>query len=239
MRSDVQQIFQACPRDKQVMMFSATLSQEIRPVCKKFMQDPLEIFVDESKLTLHGLQQYYIQLEEAQKTRKLTDLLDDLEFNQVVIFVKSISRAKALTKILTESNFPSIDIHRGISQQERLQRYKDFKDFKKRILVSTDLLGRGIDIERINIVINYDMPDQNGGRGEQAADSAETTQMVGSNAYLHRVGRAGRFGTKGLAISFIAKGTSEIKVLEEIQTRFETEIPEMPETIDVSSYMTS
>lgn len=93
MRKDVQDIFRACPHHKQVMMYSATLSKEIRPICKKFMQNPLEIFIDDQKkLTLHGLMQYYVKLEEAAKNIKLNDLLDSLEFNQVCIFVKSVPR---------------------------------------------------------------------------------------------------------------------------------------------------
>ncbi|URE38630.1 DEAD-box ATP-dependent RNA helicase [Musa troglodytarum] len=160
MRRDVQEIFKMTPHDKQVMMFSATLSKEIRPVCKRFMQDPMEIYVDdEAKLTLHGLVQHYIKLTELEKNRKLNDLLDALDFNQVVIFVKSVSRAAELNKLLVECNFPSICIHSGMSQEERLTRYKNFKEGLKRILVATDLVGRGIDIERVNIVINYDMPD--------------------------------------------------------------------------------
>lgn len=120
MRRDVQDIFRATPTTKQVMMFSATLSQEIRPICKKFMQNPLEIYVDdETKLTLHGLQQYYIKLSEGEKNRKLSDLLDTLEFNQVIIFVKSTIRATELDKLLRECNFPSIAVHSGVSQEER------------------------------------------------------------------------------------------------------------------------
>lgn len=120
MRRDVQEIFRATPTQKQVMMFSATLSQDVRPICKKFMQNPLEIYVDdETKLTLHGLQQYYIKLEEKEKNRKLNELLDDLSFNQVIIFVKSTLRATELDKLLRECNFPSIAVHSGVSQEER------------------------------------------------------------------------------------------------------------------------
>ncbi|XP_039024381.1 DEAD-box ATP-dependent RNA helicase 15-like isoform X1 [Hibiscus syriacus] len=220
MRRDVQAIFKMTPHDKQVMMFSATLSKEIRPVCKKFMQDPMEIYVDdEAKLTLHGLVQHYIKLSEMEKNRKLNDLLDALDFNQVVIFVKSVSRAAELNKLLVECNFPSICIHSGMSQEERLTRYKGFKEGHTRILVATDLVGRGIDIERVNIVINYDMPD-----------SADT--------YLHRVGRAGRFGTKGLAITFVSSA-SDSDVLNQVQERFEVDIKELPEQIDTSTYMPS
>ncbi|EEB09387.1 ATP-dependent RNA helicase Uap56 [Schizosaccharomyces japonicus yFS275] len=218
MRRDIQEVFRATPPQKQVMMFSATLSNEIRPICKKFMQNPLEIYVDdETKLTLHGLQQHYVKLDEKAKNRKLNDLLDSLEFNQVVIFVKSVSRANALDRLLRECSFPSICIHGGLPQDERIKRYKAFKDFDKRICVATDVFGRGIDIERVNIVINYDMPDS-------------------PDSYLHRVGRAGRFGTKGLAITFVTTD-EDSQVLDKIQERFEVNITELPDEIDVSSYM--
>ena len=102
-------------------------------------RQPLEIYVDdETKLTLHGLQQHYVRLEEGAKNRKLNDLLDSLEFNQVIIFVKSISRANQLDKLLQECNFPSICIHGGLPQDERIKRYQQFKNFEKRILVATD-----------------------------------------------------------------------------------------------------
>ncbi|KAJ2156659.1 Suppressor of the cold-sensitive snRNP biogenesis mutant brr1-1 [Coemansia sp. RSA 552] len=220
MRRDVQEIFKATPHNKQVLMFSATLGKEIRPVCKKFMQDPREIYVDdEAKLTLHGLQQYYVTLPEAGKNRKLSDILDSLEFNQVVIFVKSVARAKLLNKLLNSCNFSSTCIHSGLSQTERIDIYKQFKDFTKRIMVATDIFGRGIDVERVNIVINYDI-------------SGEADQ------YLHRVGRAGRFGTKGLAITFISTDEDK-KVLESVQERFEVNITELPAEIDPKTYMTS
>merc|ERR1719393_902729 len=109
------------------MMFSATLSKDIRSVCRKFTKDPMEIYVDdESKLTLHGLQQYYVKLTENEKNRKLNDMLDALEFNQVVIFVKSVNRAKALDALLQQCNFPSVAIHSGLSQEERIETYKQF-----------------------------------------------------------------------------------------------------------------
>ncbi|KAH0838615.1 P-loop containing nucleoside triphosphate hydrolase protein [Lanmaoa asiatica] len=217
MRRDVQEIFRATPHHKQVMMFSATLSKEIRITCKKFMANPLEIFVDdETKLTLHGLQQHYVKLEENAKNRKLNDLLDTLEFNQVVIFVKSVARAIELDKLLVSCNFPSISIHSGLAQEERIKRYTAFKAFEKRILVATDIFGRGIDVERVNIVVNYDCPPD--------ADS-----------YLHRVGRAGRFGTKGLAITFVSS-ESDQQVMAAIQSRFEVAVPELPDHIDPASY---
>merc|ERR1712070_924421 len=112
MRKDIQQIFLETPKKKQVMMFSATMTKETRELCKKFMQDPHEISVDqESKLTLHGLLQYFVKITEKEKNRKLNDLLDALEFNQVVIFVKSVQRALALNGLLEECKFPSMTLH--------------------------------------------------------------------------------------------------------------------------------
>lgn len=218
MRRDVQEIFTKTPRQKQVMMFSATMNKEIREVCKRFMQNPVEVIVDdETKLTLHGLLQYYIKLSETQKNRKLSELLDNLEFNQVIIFVKNVQRAVALNNLLNECSFPSTAIHGGLKQEERITRYQAFKNFHKRLVVSTDLLGRGIDVERVNIVINYDMPES-------------------SDAYLHRVGRAGRFGTKGLAITFVS-AESDSEMLNDVQSRFEVKVDEMPATIDSSAYI--
>ncbi|KAH6824320.1 DEAD/DEAH box RNA helicase family protein [Perilla frutescens var. hirtella] len=115
--------------------------------------------------------------------------------DNVVIFVKSVDRAAELNKLLVECNFPSICIH-SMSQEERLTRYKGFKEGLKRVLVATDLVGRGIGIERVNIAINYDMPDS-------------------ADAYLHRVGRASRFGTKGLAITFVSSA-SDPNVLNQV-----------------------
>jgi len=217
MRRQVQDIFKETPQEKQVMLFSATIAPEVRTICRKFTKKAEEIFVDDKKLTLHGLAQYYVKLAENEKNRKLNDLLDALEFNQVVIFVKSRARASQLDSLLRKCAFPSECVHANMTQPQRLDIYKKFKDFKCRILVSTDLFGRGVDIEKVNIVINYDTPND-------------------SDTYLHRVGRAGRFGTKGLGITFISS-SEEQKTLDDIQSRFEVKIEPLPKEIETSSYM--
>ncbi|VEL10449.1 unnamed protein product [Protopolystoma xenopodis] len=179
---------------------------------------PLEIFIDnDSKLTLHGLRQHYVKVKETEKNKKLFELLDELHFNQVIIFVKSVQRCTALAQLLVDQNFPAIAMHRAMNQEERLERYQAFKNFQKRLLVATNLFGRGMDIERVNIVFNYDMPED-------------------SDTYLHRVARAGRFGTKGLAITFISDET-DAKVLNDVQNRFEVNISELPDVMEISSYM--
>ncbi|KAK6300502.1 hypothetical protein J4Q44_G00286000 [Coregonus suidteri] len=142
-------------------------------------------------------------------------VINNLE--EVVIFVKSVQRCVALSQLLVEQNFPAIAIHRGMAQEERLSRYQQFKDFQRRILVATNLFGRGMDIERVNIVFNYDMPED-------------------SDTYLHRVARAGRFGTKGLAVTFVSDET-DAKTLNDVQDRFEVNVAELPEEIDISTYI--
>jgi ATP-dependent RNA helicase UAP56/SUB2 len=173
---------------------------------------------------LHGLIQYYVNIKEEEKSKKLIDLLDYLSFNQVIIFVRTVPRAVHLNKILVECSFPSIAIHSQLTTEERRKNYTLFKDFQKRLMVSTDVFARGVDFERVNIVINYDMPNKK----DEVGDETDT--------YLHRVGRAGRFGTKGLAITFVS--TEEEKVsLKKIQDRFVVTIPELPDEIETDAYM--
>lgn len=232
MRRDVQTVFMACPKDKQVMMFSATMTPELHETARKFMRTPTEILVDaQSKLTLHGLTQFFVSLEEAQKLRQLVDLLDAIEFNQVIIFTSAVERCIALNMKLQECKFPSAAIHSAMTQSERLKIYDSCKNNSTRIIVATDLFGRGIDIDRINLVIQFDM----------ASDP---------DSYLHRVGRAGRFGTKGLTVAFVTDEEHELKreqrkykdtqILAEVQSRFELEVKQLTnivEQINPSQYM--
>jgi len=219
MRNDVQKIFKFTPHVKQVMMYSATLSDDVRAVCKRFMHNPREIYInDKAKLTLDGLQQFYVNLKEEQKNRKLVNLLDVLEFNQVVIFVSTVQRAVALNKLLESEKFPSICTHSRLKQDQRIDQYKSFKKFGSRIMVVTNMYGRGVDFERVNVVFNYDMPEN------------ETD-------YLHRVGRAGRFGTKGIAISFVSTDADK-EVMEKVRKQFVVKLPELPDELDCSTYMT-
>jgi len=217
MRKQVQDIFKRTPHTKQVMMFSATISDASKAVCRKFTKNAQEIFVDDKQLTLHGLQQHFVKLTEREKNRKLTDLLDALDFNQVVIFVSTKRRAQFLNKMLQTCAFPSVCVDGSMQQQVRLKLFKEFKEYKHRILVSTNLFGRGVDIERVNIVINYDMTRE-------------------SDEYLHRVGRAGRFGTKGLAITFLATAEGE-EIMKKVQERFKVKVTPLPDEIQSSDYM--
>jgi ATP-dependent RNA helicase UAP56/SUB2 len=230
MRRDVQTVFLATPKDKQVMMFSATMSPELREIAKKFMKSPVEISVDQqAKLTLHGLAQFYANVDESKKLRLLCDVLDAVDFSQCIIFVSSIERCDALNMKMRELKFPSMAIHSRMEQADRLKVYDSCKANKTRIVVSTDLFGRGVDIDRINLVVQFDMASE-------------------ADQYLHRVGRAGRFGTKGVTVVFLTDEEKEIKgrkftdkgIMKEVQDRFEMRVKELTnpkEDLNQSQYM--
>jgi len=147
--------------NRQVMMFSATLSAKSKEVCALYMKDPFKLFINqESKLTLHGLSQYFVKLEENKKILKLVELLDNLDFNQVIIFTGEQKYAEKLCEVINREGFPAIACYSKMEQEKRIEVYNQFKDAKFRIMVTTDIFGRGIDIEKINIVINFDMPHE-------------------------------------------------------------------------------
>ena len=218
MRADVQKIFKKTPVEKQVMMFTATLPEETKTVCKKFMRKPVEIIVkEENKEHLEKLQQFYVKLKEEEKNKKLFDILDSVQFNQVIIFVNNIQRCEALCDILNQNSIPSIAIHADLPQEERISKFDAFKDFKKRIMVATELYGRGVDFLKVNTVINYDM-------------------STDAEAYVHRVGRAGRFGTKGITITFLASEEDQ-KVFDDLLKKYPNiKAAPLPDVIDKSIY---
>ncbi|KAG0082634.1 Suppressor of the cold-sensitive snRNP biogenesis mutant brr1-1 [Podila epicladia] len=215
MRLNVYDIFKKVPRTRQVLMFGATMNDQLRNRCKKLMHNPQEISVDDDdaadRTLHHSFRQYYLNLTEREKIQKLGNLLYELEFNQVCIFVQSSNRAEKLDKILQEACLPSTSDHSQLTPGTRITRFKDFKEFKKRIVVSTDTLSRCVDVSRVNVVVNYDFP--------QDADT-----------YFSRVGRAGRFGTKGIAISFVSSDDNRA-VLRSVHDRFRITILEMPANV--------
>jgi superfamily II DNA/RNA helicase len=219
MRRTVQEIFLKAPKKKQVMMFTATLSDRTKELVVKFMNKPLVITVPDDELKLATLKQYYVRVAEGEKNRKLISILDNLEFNQIVIFLNSQRRAETLAKLLNQENIPSACIHGRMDQKKRMEVYNNFKAYELKILCATDLFGRGMDIQHVNVVINYDMSED-------------------TDTYLHRVARAGRFGTKGLAITFLTTD-EDVDVFNNTMTRFTQQIDQLPETIDKSTYMDS
>ena len=218
MRADVQRIFKKTPCNKQVMMFTATLPEDTKVVCKKFMRKPVEIIVkEENKEHLEKLQQFYVKLKEEEKNKKLFDILDSVQFNQVIIFVNNIARCETLSDILEKNKFPAVAIHADLPQEERIKKFDRFKDFKTRIMVATELYGRGVDFLKVNFVINYDM-------------------STDAEAYVHRVGRAGRFGSKGITITFLASEDDQ-KVFDDLLKKYPNiKADVLPEVIDKSIY---
>ena len=167
-------------------MLSATIDEEIKSICKSLMKsnNVQTVCVDEGKLTLKGLNQYYIMTPENKKFEILSNALDTIPFQQAIIFVNKVSRVIQLQAMLQSILFTSICIHSSLNQTTRLANYDEFKKNNFRVLVATNLFGRGIDIHTVNLIINYDFPEN---------------RVI----YLHRVGRAGRFGTKGIVLNFI------------------------------------
>ena len=172
--------------------------------------------MDDKKLTLHGLRQFVMKVSENTKNRYLTEIMDNSEFNQLVIYTSSNVRAKALQKLMNSWCFPCLGITSNMPTEERMRHFIAFKERKTPILITTDLFGRGVDVEKVNMVINYDFP-------------------ATSDAYLHRVGRAGRFGTSGITVSFVASPEDE-KVLGDVESRFETKMHSLQEPITKESW---
>lgn len=216
-RGDIQSIFISTPQAKQVMMLSATIDEKIRGTCRSFMKDPKEIIINEFRvLSLDYVVQYFDEVDFNSKTRRLTELLDDIEFNQVIIFVNQSNNAKKLCRVLNANNFPAIVACTSMPQSERSEAYRKFKESQARILVSTDLMGRGVDFANVNVVINYDLPTE-------------------VDSYLHRIGRAGRFGTKGIGVTLVAS-KEDGEQLNKIQDRFSTKIQRYDGKIDPAVY---
>ncbi|KPI44269.1 ATP-dependent RNA helicase DHH1 [Cyphellophora attinorum] len=211
----VEQLLSFHPKDRQVMLFSATFPIIVKDFKEKHMRNPYEInLMDE--LTLRGITQYYAFVEEKQKVHCLNTLFSKLQINQSIIFCNSTNRVELLAKKITELGYSCFYSHARMMQQHRNKVFHDFRAGVSRNLVCSDLLTRGIDIQAVNVVINFDFPK-----------NAET--------YLHRIGRSGRFGHLGLAINLI---TWEDRLnLYKIEQELGTEILAIPPSIDKSLYV--
>eukprot|EP01013_Petalomonas_cantuscygni_P021052 TRINITY_DN3999_c0_g1_i1.p2 TRINITY_DN3999_c0_g1~~TRINITY_DN3999_c0_g1_i1.p2 ORF type:complete len:455 (+),score=120.34 TRINITY_DN3999_c0_g1_i1:64-1428(+) len=215
-------LFVRTPRTKQTMMFTATLPEELKKVCKRFLRQAklVEVYVEgDAKLFLHGLEQFYMKVQEDQKIAALFKLLDENRaYNQVMIFVQSGERVKQLTDLMVKNKFPTYGIAGNMETDQRLAVYNEFKQRKRNFLVTTDLCGRGVDIQDVNMVINFDCPrDVKTTKGET---------LPGTDQYLHRIGRAGRFGTRGVSVTFVASA-DDADMMNSVQKRFEVVIKEV------------
>ncbi len=207
-QQQIYDVYRYLKPDTQVVVVSATLPRDVLEMTTKFMTDPVKILVKRDELTLEGLKQYFIAVEkEDWKFDTLCDLYDTLTITQAVIFCNTKRKVDWLAAKLKESNFTVISMHGDMSQKERDKVMNDFRTGNSRVLISTDVWARGIDVQQVSLVINYDLPTDR-------------------ENYIHRIGRSGRFGRKGVAINFVTK--EDIQVLHDIEQYYSTQIDEMP-----------
>jgi translation initiation factor 4A len=208
-RDQIHAIFKLLPEDLQVCLFSATMPPEVLDITEKFMRDPIRILVKKEELTLDGIRQFYVNVQrDSFKFETLCDLYKNLSIAQCIIFCNSRKRVVELVEKLNEKNFTVSCIHSGMEPDERVNAMKTFRDGQSRVLISTNLLARGIDVHHVSLVINYDIPSND------------------KENYLHRVGRCGRMGRKGVAINFVTR--DDVRSLREIERFYGTQIDEMP-----------
>jgi len=207
-KDQIYDIFQALPPRVQVGLFSATMPSEALEITERFMREPVRILVKRDELTLEGIKQFYIAVDrEEWKLDTLCDLYDTLNITQAVIFCNTRRKVDYLTDKMRAREFTVSSTHGDISQKERDVILNEFRTGSSRVLITTDLLARGIDVQQVSLVINYDLPRN-------------------LENYIHRIGRSGRFGRKGVAINFVTQ--EDIRALRDLEQFYNTQIEEMP-----------
>jgi len=207
----IHNIIRTIPPQSQICLFSATMPQEIIDLTSNFMKDPEELLINKEKLTLEGIRQFYVDLKQYKwKYDVLLDIYETINITQSIIYVNSKNMLNILNERLLNENYPISYIHGDMDQNTREKNLSDFKTGKTRILLSTDLLARGIDIQQLSLVINFDLPRD-------------------KETYIHRIGRSGRYGRKGVAINFVTD--DDIGKLKEIESHYNINIEAMPQNL--------
>uniref|UniRef100_A0A5F4VW82 RNA helicase n=1 Tax=Callithrix jacchus TaxID=9483 RepID=A0A5F4VW82_CALJA len=207
-KDQIYDIFQKLNSNTQVVLLSATMPSDVLEVTKKFMRDPIRILVKKEELTLEGIRQFYINVErEEWKLDTLCDLYETLTITQAVIFINTRRKVDWLTEKMHARDFTVSAMHGDMDQKERDVIMREFRSGSSRVLITTDLLARGIDVQQVSLVINYDLP-------------------TNRENYIHRIGRGGRFGRKGVAINMVTE--EDKRTLRDIETFYNTSIEEMP-----------
>uniref|UniRef100_A0A4W4FSB0 RNA helicase n=1 Tax=Electrophorus electricus TaxID=8005 RepID=A0A4W4FSB0_ELEEL len=207
-KDQIYEIFQKLSSDIQVILLSATMPQDVLEVTSKFMRDPVRILVKKEELTLEGIRQFYINVEKEEwKLDTLCDLYETLTITQAVIFINTRRKVDWLTEKMHARDFTVSALHGDMDQKERDLIMKEFRSGSSRVLITTDLLARGIDVQQVSLVINYDLP-------------------TNRENYIHRIGRGGRFGRKGVAINMVTE--DDKRTLRDIETFYNTTVEEMP-----------
>ena len=197
-------------KDTQICLFSATRTDETTDLSNKFLNNPELILVEHQNVTLEGIKQYKIVINEEWKYDTLIDIYNLLNISQCIIYINYKNKLMNLYDELKKNNYPVDCIHGEITKEDRESKLFNFKNGKTRILLSTDLLARGIDVQQLNLVINFDLPR-----------SKET--------YIHRIGRSGRYGRKGVAINFVTN--RDLGYLNEIEEHYKISIDDMPQNV--------
>ena len=211
-KDQIYDIYRYLPPATQVVLVSATLPHDVLEITTKFMTDPVRILVKRDELTLEGIKQFFVAVEkEDWKFDTLCDLYDTLTITQAVIFCNTRRKVDWLTDRMRENNFQVSSMHGEMQQRERDTIMSEFRQGGSRVLITTDVWARGIDVQNVSLVINYDLP-------------------TNRENYIHRIGRSGRFGRKGVAINFVT--TEDVKTLRDIEQYYSTQIDEMPMKID-------
>lgn len=207
-KQQIYDIFTKLPKTSQVVVVSATMNKEILEITKKFMSDPVKILVKKDEISLEGIKQYLVNVDKEEwKFDTLCDLYYSLTITQCVIFCNTKKKVDWLSQKLTQSNFAVASMHGDMKQEDRDKVMNDFRTGHSRVLISTDVWARGIDVQQVSLVINYDVPE------------------IMEN-YIHRIGRSGRFGRKGIAINFVTK--NDVSKLKEIEKYYSISIKPMP-----------
>jgi ATP-dependent RNA helicase len=207
-KSQIYDIYRYLPASTQVVLLSATLPVSVLEITQKFMNDPVRILVKRDELTLEGIRQFFIAVEKEEwKFDTLCDLYDTLTITQAVIFCNTKQKVNWLAEKMRQSHFTVSAIHGDMEQSQRESVMDQFRSGSSRVLIATDLWGRGIDVQQVSLVICYDLP-------------------TNRELYIHRIGRSGRFGRKGVAINFVT--TEDIRLLKDIEQFYSTQIDEMP-----------
>jgi superfamily II DNA/RNA helicase len=211
-KEQVYNIFQSFNNDIQVALFSATLPNNIYAIINKIMRNPVKICVKAEQLTLEGISQYYVAVDDdRQKYDTLKHIYQFVSVSQCIIYCNSIKRVSDLCDAMKEDDFPVCCIHSNMDRIERDNSFKEFKNGKSRVLISSNVTARGIDIQQVSVVINFDVPKD-------------------IHTYLHRIGRSGRWGRKGVGINFITR--KDINKIKEIEGYYACEIKEIPINLD-------
>ena len=200
--------FQYFNENIQVAIFSATLPRDVLQLTEKFMKTPINITMKKEDLSLDGIEQYYIAMySDNDKFDMLKQIFEKLTISQSIIYTNNVKRVSDLYDAMIREDYPVCCIHSSMEKDKRNEAFNDFKSGKYRVLISSNITARGIDIQQVGTVINFDIP-----------------KCV--NSYLHRIGRSGRWGRKGLAINFVTE--YDVQQLKRIETHYNIDIKEFP-----------